>query len=229
MAVAKSRLRKQQPAVRSRTPAPERSRTNDAERTRQDILEVAIHEMSEKGFSGARIDEIAERTQTSKRMIYYYFESKEGLYCAVLEECYRRIREIEGALHLKEKPPLEALSELVKFTFDHHVQNIDFIRLVMVENIHHGNHLAKVPALKEMNRPTIELLADICRRGAAEKVMRRNIDPVDLHMTISALCFFYVSNRYTFSYLFEVDMTSLSATVSRRERVSEVVLRYVRP
>lgn len=229
MAAAKSGQKKRIATTPKRAPAPERTRTNDAERTRQNILEVAIHEMSEKGFSGARIDEIAERTQTSKRMIYYYFESKEGLYCAVLEECYRRIREVEGTLHLKEKPPLEALSELVKFTFDHHVQNIDFIRLVMVENIHHGRHLASVPHIKEMNRPTIDLLAEICRRGAAEKVMRKGLDPIDLHMTISAMCFFYVSNRYTFSYLFDVDMTSLSATVSRRERVAEVVLKYVRP
>ena len=50
------------------------------------ILEVATREFSDKGLAGARIDEIAAATRTSKRMIYYYFGSKEGLYVAVLEE-----------------------------------------------------------------------------------------------------------------------------------------------
>jgi AcrR family transcriptional regulator len=91
---------------RPRRPAPTRpekrkaaaapSRTNDPEKTKQDILDVATHEFAAKGLSGARIDEIAERIRTSKRMIYYYFGSKEALYLAVLEDAYRRIRRIES-------------------------------------------------------------------------------------------------------------------------------------
>ena len=78
-----------------------KTRTNDPDRTKANIIEIATHEFSEKGLSGARIDEIAERTRTSKRMIYYYFESKEGLYRAVLEDSYRRIRTIEASLDLE--------------------------------------------------------------------------------------------------------------------------------
>ena len=76
------------------------SRTNDPERTMAEILKVATTEFADKGLAGARIDEIAEATSTSKRMIYYYFGSKDGLYVAVLEAAYGRMREIETNLHL---------------------------------------------------------------------------------------------------------------------------------
>lgn len=204
-----------------------RARVNDPERTKADIISVATHEFSEKGLSGARIDEIAERTHTSKRMIYYYFGSKEGLYRTVLESCYRRIRSVEERVDLDKKPPLDALAELVGFTFDHHNQNEDFIRLVMVENIHHGSSISSLPS--DVNESAIEKLSDICRRGVAEGVIRQDIEPLDLHMTISALCFFNVSNRHTFSSIFKVDMGSPAALRKRRKQVIEVVLRSVAP
>ena len=204
-----------------------RTRSNDPERTKADILEVATREFSEKGLSGARIDEIAERTHTSKRMIYYYYGGKEALYRAVLEACYRRIRSVEDKVDLEAMPPLDALAELVEFTFDHHNQNEDFIRLVMVENIHRGVNIASLPS--DVNESAIEKLRDICRRGVAEGVMRDDIDPLALHMSISALCFFNVSNRHTFSTIFNVDMTSPAATRKRRKQVTELILRYVAP
>ena len=125
------------PVVRAKTSAAkEPTRTNDPERTMANIMEVAMAEFAEKGLAGARIDEIAAATKTSKRMIYYYFESKEGLYLAALEESYRRMREIESQQHLEDLEPVAALRRLVEFTFDHHYRNPDFIRLVMIENIH---------------------------------------------------------------------------------------------
>lgn len=207
----------------------EKTRTNDPDRTRANIIAVATHEFSEKGLSGARIDEIAERTHTSKRMIYYYFESKEGLYRAVLEDCYRRIRSIESTLDLKTKPPLEALAQLVRFTFDYQLANPDFIRMVMVENIHHGEHIAQLPSLQTTNLDAIDSLRDIVARGVAEGVMRKDIDPIDLHMSISALCFFNVGNRHTFSTIFKVDMTTPAASAARRESVTDMILRSVAP
>lgn len=211
------------------TPVKEKTRTNDPDRTRANILEVATHEFSEKGLSGARIDEIAERTRTSKRMIYYYFDSKEGLYRAVLEESYRRIRNIEASLDLEHKPPLEALAQHVRFTFDYQLGNTDFIRLVMVENIHKGEHIAQLSKTQQESMAAIKTLRSIVQRGVKEGVMRKDLDPIDLHMSISALCFFNVANRYTFSTIFKVDMTSPAATAARRESVAEMILRFVAP
>ena len=224
---AKRRGESARPAPAKAAAPKEKIRTNDPDRTRANIIEVATREFSEKGLSGARIDEIAERTHTSKRMIYYYFESKEGLYRAVLEDCYRRIRTIESTLDLKAKPPLEALAQLVRFTFDYQLANPDFIRMVMVENIHHGEHIAQLPSLHTTNVDAIEVLRDIVARGVAEGVMRKDIDPIDLHMSISALCFFNVGNRHTFSTIFKVDMTSPAATAARRETVTDMIMRSV--
>jgi len=214
-------------AAAVRAPVKEKTRTNDPDRTKANIIEVATHEFSEKGLSGARIDEIAERTATSKRMIYYYFESKEGLYRAVLEDSYRRIRSIEATLDLENKPPLEALAQHVRFTFDYQLANPDFIRLVMVENIHHGAHIAQLSSTQQESMAAIQTLRDILDRGKREGVMRKDLDPIDVHMSISALCFFNVANRHTFSTIFKLDMGSPAATAARRESVTEMILRFV--
>lgn len=212
-----------------RTPGGKLRRTKDPVRTRADIIEVATREFSEKGLSGARIDEIAERTKTSKRMIYYYFENKEGLYRAVLAESYRRIRAIEATLEVRRKAPRDALAQYVRFTFDHQLANVDFNRLVMVENIHHGQHIAQLSAEDQASMAAIETLRTIVARGVAEGVMRADLDAIDLHMSISALCFFNVANRHTFSTIFKVDMTSPAATASRRESIVDMILRFVAP
>src|SRR3954469_22446819 len=86
------------PAAAALAPSvePAAKRTYDAELSMSDILQVATAEFAEKGLAGARIDEIAAATRTSKRMIYYHYGSKEGLYLAVLEAAYSRIRAIEA-------------------------------------------------------------------------------------------------------------------------------------
>jgi len=202
-------------------------RVGDAEASRADILSVATREFSEKGLSGARVDEVAERTNTSKRMIYYYFGSKEGLYRAVLERCYGHIRMSETAINLESLPPGEALRQLVRHTFDYHHMHPDFVRLVMNENIHHGEHIGQVTSIKTRNRTVVSTLEALLDRGVKAGVFRTDIQPVELHMTISALCFYNVSNQYTFSRIFGHDMTSAPAVSARRESIVDVVARWV--
>jgi len=196
------------------------------DRSRQNILEVATREFSEKGLAGARVDEIAERTNTSKRMIYYYYESKEGLYRAVLEKVYEQIRLIESAIDIEGLSPEEALRELVRVTFDWHHRHPDFVRLVMNENIHQGEHLGSMPVIKSRRQTIVDLLRKLLARGAKAGRFRGDIDPVDLHMSISALCFYNVSNRHTFSRIFERDMTSPKAVAARRDIIVDTILRW---
>ena len=203
-------------------------RTNDPERTMANILEVATAEFAAKGLSGARIDEIAAATRTSKRMIYYYFGSKEGLYVAVLEEAYSRIRRIESELHLEDLRPEDALRKLVGFTFDYQLDNPDFIRLVMTENINRGEFLAQSKKIQQLNVPAIDAVRQVYERGVKARVFRNDIDPVDLHMSISALCFFNVANRHTFSLIFKRDLESPRAMSARRDSIIEMVVRFVR-
>lgn len=209
---------------RGRPPAEQRQAPDH---TAQDILAVATREFADKGFSGARIDAIAESTRTSKRMIYYYFDSKEGLYVAVLEDAYKRIRSIESGLNLDGFEPLEALQRLVAFTFDYHVAHPDFVRLVMNENIHNGAFLAKSESIQQVNRSAIDSLGRLYRRGCKAGVFRTGLDAVDLHMSISALCFFTVANRHTFSLGFQRDLSSPKALATRRRSIVDMVVRHV--
>lgn len=204
-----------------------RLRANDAEATRRNILEVATEEFARRGLSGSRIDEIAGRTKTSKRMIYYYFGDKEGLYLAVLESVYQKIREIEAGLDIENLEPAEGLKKLVEFTFDYQNENEDFVRLVMIENIHHGEFLAKSGVIRELNVTAIDSIRDIYERGVKKGLFRHGLDPVDIHWFISALCFFNVSNRSTFSKIFRSDLEPDEVLAARRNNVVEMILRYV--
>jgi AcrR family transcriptional regulator len=205
------------------------TRTNDPDKTRADILAVAFKEFAERGFAGARVDEIAAQTRTSKRMIYYYFESKDGLYKAVLADYYRHLRDAERSLHLEDHEPLEALRELIGFTFDWHASHPEGVRLIMTENIHQGRYVAELPAAESLNSVIINSVRSICERGAKSGVIRPEIDPVDLYQSIAALNFFNVSNRYTFSKIFNRDMASPAATAKRRRSVVDAILRFVQP
>jgi len=203
-------------------------RTNDPARTMAGILEVATTEFANKGLSGARIDAIAAATQTSKRMIYYYFGSKVGLYVAVLEASYKRMREIEAELHLEDLAPEAALRRLVEFTFDHHRGNEDYIRLVMNENMERGAYLAQSKTIKGLNVTAIEAIRQLYERGVASGVFRPGLEPIDIHASISALTFFNVSNQHTFGLIFKEDARSPQAIAARRSSITEMVIRFVR-
>jgi AcrR family transcriptional regulator len=213
---------------RSRKTAGAPSRSNDPEGTRLNIIEVATKEFAEYGLSGARIDEIAAKTKSSKRMIYYYFGDKEGLYLQVLEAAYRKVRSVEATLDLDDLAPFDALRKLVEFTFDHHSANQDFIRLVMIENIHHAAYLARSRVIQELNVTAIDTISRLYERGVRTGVFRKGIDPIDLHWQISALCFFNVSNRATFSKIFGRDLGTRKSQQRLREDSVQMVERFVR-
>jgi len=202
-------------------------RVQDPEGTRRNILEIALQEFALNGLSGARIDEIAARTRASKRMIYYYFGGKDGLYLSALENAYLTVREGEAALDVDDLPPREALRALVEFTFDHHHRHEAFIRMVMIENIHHGEYLDRSPAIRQQNASAIETIARVYQRGVEAGVFRPDLEAVELHWQISAMCFFNVSNRATFSKIFGRNFGAPKAQAALRRNVVEMVERYV--
>src|SRR5690349_2343633 len=204
-------------------------RTNDPDGVRRDIVAVATTEFAQRGYGGARVDAIAARTRTSKRMLYYYFGSKEGLYLAVLEGAYAAIRQQETTLDLEHQPPAEALAVLVASTFDYYESHPEFVRLVMNENIMGGVHMKRSKAIGKLNLTVIETLRRLLARGQNAGVFRRGIDPIELHMTISALGIFNVANRATFSTIFKRDMSSPRARATRRSEVVDMILQHVRP
>jgi AcrR family transcriptional regulator len=201
--------------------------TQDPEGVRRNILEAARQEFVEKGLSGSRVDEIAARISTSKRMIYYYFKDKEGLYIAVLEQAYERIRGTERTLDLSSMAPAEALVQLAGSTFDHHAQNPDFVRLVMIENVHHAKHLKISTKIGDLNRSAIQVVSDVYARGVTAGLFREHLSPLAIHLTMSALSFYNVSNRATILQVFGHDMGAPDAMQERRKQVIDTVLRFV--
>ena len=210
-------------------PSPAPRRTRDKEGTRRAILEAAIAEFSAKGYAGGRVDDIAARTATSKRMIYYYFGGKEQLYAAVLEEAYGGMRDAEAALSLDALSPVEAMRRLVEVTFDHHAAHPEFVRLVSVENIHEASNVKLSPEIPARNATAIGRLAALLARGEASGVFRRGLDPLDVHMLISSFCFYRVSNRHTLGAIFGRDLRDPEVAARQREMIVTAVLRYLAP
>lgn len=203
-------------------------RQRDAARTREDILRVATAEFAANGFSGARVDEIADLTRTTKRMIYYYFGSKEGLYLAVMESAYQVIRRLEQDLDVDGLEPVEALRRLAESTYDHHTSHRDFVRLVAIENIHRAEIIAKSEVIPDLNATAIDTLRLVLERGLAEGVFRDGVDALDLHMIISAYSVFHVANRYSFRVLFGRDLLDDDRHAHYRRLAGDLVVATMR-
>jgi AcrR family transcriptional regulator len=199
----------------------------DADRTRAEILEVATHEFADKGFAGGRVDEIAARTRTTKRMLYYYFGSKQQLYVEVLERAYAGIRAIEQKLDVEHLDPFDAVRQLAELTFDHHESHPDFIRLVSIENIHRAEYLARSSTLPGLANPALDVLTRIIERGRADGTFRVDVDPLDIHMVISSFCVFRTANRHTFKAIFERDMLDPARREHYRRMLGDMVVAYL--
>ena len=206
---------------------PEPGSLRDPEVSMQDILNIATEEFATNGLSGARVDQIAERTRTSKRMIYYYFGGKEGLYQAVLEKAYMDIRALEQRSKLLEMEPRAAMRKLIELTFDYDETHPQFISLVSVENIHRAKHLINLQSIKDVNASVIRTLSAILERGRKEGVFRSDLDPVDVHLLISAFCFFRVSNRHTFGAIFERDLSDPKLRKRHKKMIIEAIERLL--
>jgi AcrR family transcriptional regulator len=203
------------------------SRVRDPERTKAEIIEVATSEFAGQGYAGARVDEIAAKTRTTKRMIYYYFSGKEGLFLAVLERAYRHIRELEQQLDVDHLDPIDALRQLAELTFDHHESHQDFVRLVAIENIHYAEHLLRSGAREAFAAPALDILTRIMERGRAAGLFRDDVDALDVHMTISAFCVFRGANRYTFKAIFERDLLDPDRRDHLRRMIGDLVVAHL--
>ena len=217
-----------EPVAQVATAEPRKGRKNNPEKTRENILQEALVEFVQQGLSGARVDAIAERTRTSKRMIYYYFTSKEQLYVEVLEKLYGDIRGIESQMPLDELEPVQAIHRLVEFTFDHHDQHVDFVRMVSVENIHKGEDIKRSEGIKATNDTIVQALDGILRRGVEQGVFRAGLNALDVHLLVSSFCFYRVSNRYTLGEIFQIDLSDDQIKQRHREMICDSVLRYLK-
>ena len=200
----------------------------DPERTRATILAAAIEEFTIRGLDGARVDDIAERSGVNKRMIYYYFGDKNGMYLSVLESIYSDIRNAETKLHLTDLEPVEAMRELIRFTWRYFIEHPEFLSLLGTENLHRAKHLKTSKNIRDLHSPLVGNITILLERGERAKVFRHGVDAVQLYVTIASLGFFYLSNRHTLSTIFGRDLSEPDALAERGKHIEDVVLGYLR-
>ncbi|MBL4918550.1 TetR/AcrR family transcriptional regulator [Szabonella alba] len=207
--------------------APPKPRIRDAEATRARILLAAKREFAKNGLGGARVDLIAEKARANKRMIYHYFGSKEGLFQTVLENAYIDIRTAEQKLNLDHLGPRAALERLVRFTWEYYLKNPEFITLVNSENLHRARHLKKSEVVMDYSRKFVSMVRTILDRGVDDGVFRKDVDAVQLNITIAAIGYYYLTNRFTGAILFERDFMTNEALAERLNFNIDTVLRLV--
>lgn len=226
---------RQAPATRSRegsSPArrangPGRRVTRNADRMKSEILSAAFREFSVKGLSGARIDEIAAKYGGSKNMIYHYFGSKDGLFAAVLENMYRTIRARQRDLEIKSQDPVAGIRALVQFTIDVFNDHPEFVTLLHSENMARAKHVRKSTSIVAMYNPLVATIEDLLARGAASGVFRKGESAVDLYICICAMATYPISNRYTLSAIFDIDINAPARRKLRNQQIADMVVGYL--
>lgn len=207
--------------------APRRER--DPAAAKQALITAAVAEFAAKGFAGARVDEIAAAAGVNKQLVYHYFDSKQGLYLVALESVYAEIREKEKKLTLDALEPMEAMAQLVAFSFDYLAEHPEFIALLADENRNQGTHLRASERLRKMHSPFIEMLEATLERGVAAGVFRADFDAINLYISIAGISYFFFSNNHTLSAIFGKALDSRGALLKRRRHVVEFALNALRP
>jgi TetR/AcrR family transcriptional regulator len=219
-----ARIRGSSPPAKKASVEPVR----DSERTRQAILAAGEDEFADKGLAGARVDVIAEQSGANKRMLYYYFGSKEDLYVAVLERAYGAMREAENELNLVDLDPLDAIRKLTEFKFDYYVKHPKIIRLLAGENMQNADFLKRSQRLRDMQNSLDHVLHAVLRAGQDKGLVKPGLDPLQLYISIAGLSYFYFANAATLSTAFGRELLNPNELKARRAHAVEVILDYVR-
>jgi AcrR family transcriptional regulator len=201
--------------------------TRDAKRTEASILAAATAEFARHGLGGARVDRIAERAGSNKRMLYYYFGSKDALFLAVLENAYAGIRRAEEGLDLLNTDPIDGVRRLIEFTWRYFTDHPEFLALLNSENLHEARHLKRSQQIRGMNSPLIETLTVLLRRGQRSGDFRSKVDPLQLYISIAGLSYFFLSNSHTLSAVFGADLFSAKQRKARLEHMISLVLGFL--
>ncbi len=199
----------------------------DPEATKARILEASEQEFARFGLGGARVDRIATRAKSNKRMLYHYFGNKDELFAITVENAYAQFREAEAALNLDSMAPIAAMRRLVEFIWDYFIEHPEFITLVNSENLHKARHLKASKRTTDMSRKFVARMQALLSRGEAAGIFRHGLDPVQVNISIAAIAYYYLTNRFTGSIIFERDLMALDALKARLRFNTDTVLRMV--
>ena len=199
----------------------------DPDATRQRILQAAIHEFSLKGYGGARVDAICKRARSNPRMLYHYFEDKDGLYVSVLEHVLGELRREELKLEVDHVAPLTGMLELFAFIHAHFGAHPELIPLLSGENLLRARFLRRSSKAPIVASPLIELITRLLERGVKEGVFRSGIAPLQLYVTMVALSYFHRSNAHTLSVLFRTDLLEPAWQAEQKKNADQMLARFL--
>jgi TetR/AcrR family transcriptional regulator len=170
--------------------------TRNPEATRNQILDAAEVEFAVTGLGAARTEAIAAQTGVTKAMIYYYFQSKEELYRAVLERCFTKSLEKMEQLQLDCLPPDAALVRLLEQILCCISENPRIGSILSLEAIQNkGKYYPK--KLGDLLYGTI---IHILEQGIAAGVFRQ-LEPRHTAVNIVGTCAFYFTAQENLKYL----------------------------
>ena len=208
-------------------PRKRKAQVRDPDATQARILVAATQEFAKHGLGGARVDRIAARAKSNKRMLYHYFGNKDELFRITVENAYAQFRNAETALQLDNVEPVAAVRRLVAFTWEYFLQNPEFITLVNSENLHKAKHLKASKATPDISRKFVGRMQALLLRGEKAGVFRKGLDPVQVNISIAAIGYYYLTNRYTAAIVFEREMMSKAALAARLKFNTDTVLRML--
>lgn len=205
-------------------PARRVTRSRSAKTTRENILRAAKKIFSKDGYDGARVEKISKAAKSYDSLIYYYFGSKEKLFVEVLEGAYKDMFEAEKNLELDHDDPVGSLRKIIEFPFRYYLANPEIITLLGTENLQKGKHIAKSRTADQYALPFIGILEDVVRKGVELGHFREGVDCRKLYMAMTALGYFYVSNRYTFSAFLNTDLMDTERIEAWAAYISDLLL-----
>jgi len=208
-------------------PAKRKSRPRSAKTTRENILRAAKKIFAKEGYGSARVEKISKAAKSYDSLIYYYFGSKEKLFVEVLENAYKEIFDAEKNLELDPDDPVGSLRKIIEFPFRYYLENPELIVLLGTENLQKGKHISKSSTADQYALPAIAILEGVVKRGQELGRFRADIDCQKLYIAMTALGYFYVSNRFTFSAFLNTDLMAQDQTEAWARYISDLVLTSV--
>jgi TetR/AcrR family transcriptional regulator len=201
-----------------RVQIPARQARSDKSRTA--ILAAAESVFAESGLAGARTDAIAAAAGVNKALLYYYFQSKEHLYEAVVENHLREFNRAALGVLTAAGSPRAILLQYVNLHFDFISARRHQARLFQQMMITGGQPAQRL--VRQYFAPRSRALQDLLERGMRAGDFRR-ADPFHSAVSIAALIVFYFSAVQVLEWLGHADAHSETNLKRRKQEVLDFI------
>jgi AcrR family transcriptional regulator len=194
------------------------------------LLDAATVEFARNGREGARVEQIAQRAEVSKQLVYHYFVSKDRLYLAVLERAYLRYRGNERSIRkvIDGVDAETAMRGLAKFLYGREKNSVDFQRLLQDANFHGGQGLNELTGVREAYDYLLGAFSEVLRRGAEEGVFVDNVDAREFYISLTGAVTVRRMNAATLSYALGANLLTEEGMARSQEAAINLLLNGIK-